>query len=77
MADELKGKKIAILAADGVEEIEYRKPREAVEKAGGQVELISLKPGEIQAMNHDIASLLPSFRSTRWSLTPPLTTTTG
>ncbi|MBV8988546.1 MAG: DJ-1/PfpI family protein, partial [Solirubrobacterales bacterium] len=61
MADELKGKKIAILAADGVEEIEYRKPREAVEKAGGQVELISLKPGEIQAMNHDIepASKLP------------------
>jgi protease I len=31
MADELKGKKIAILAADGVEEIEYQKPKQAVE----------------------------------------------
>jgi protease I len=61
MPNELKGKKIAILAADGVEEIEYQKPREAVENAGAEVDLISLKPGEIQAMNHDIepASKLP------------------
>ena len=54
MADELRDKKIAILAADGVEEVEYTKPREAIEKSGGSVELISLEPGEIQAMNHDI-----------------------
>ena len=54
MADELKDRKIAILAADGVEEIEYEKSREAVEAAGAQVELISLESGEIQAMNHDI-----------------------
>lgn len=54
MADKLKGKKIAILAADGVEEVEYQKSREAVEEAGADVELISLEEGEIQAMNHDI-----------------------
>ena len=54
MADELSGKKVAILAADGVEEVEYTKPREAVEQAGASVELVSLEPGEIQAMNHDI-----------------------
>jgi protease I len=61
MADELKGKKIAVLAADGVEEIEFEKTREAVEGAGARVELLSLKPGQIQAMNHDIepASKLP------------------
>lgn len=54
MANELKGKRIAILAADGVEEIEYQSPREAVQNAGADVEMISLKPGEIQAMHHDI-----------------------
>ncbi len=54
MADELMGKKVAILAADGVEEIEYQKPKEAVEAAGATTELVSLQSGEIQAMNHDI-----------------------
>lgn len=65
MANELSGKKIAILAADGVEEVEFIKPRQAVEEAGASVEVISLKPGEIQAMNHDIepASKLPVDRA--------------
>lgn len=50
----LQGKKIAILAADGVEEIELTSPREAVEQAGGVTELISLEPGEIQSMKGDL-----------------------
>jgi protease I len=54
MADELSGRTIAILAADGVEQGEREQPREAVEQAGGRVELLSLDEGEIQAMNHDI-----------------------
>ncbi len=54
MSDELNGKKIAILAADGVEQVELEQPREAIEQAGGSVELLSLEDGEIQAMNHDI-----------------------
>jgi protease I len=54
MSDELQGKKIAIIAADGVEEIELVKPREAVENAGASTELISIESGEIQAMNHDL-----------------------
>ncbi len=54
MADDLNGKTIAILAANGVEEVEYQKPREAVEQAGATVELLSLDSGEIQAMNGDI-----------------------
>jgi protease I len=54
MTEKLNGKKIAILAADGVEEVEYSEPRKAVEEAGASAELISLKLGEIQAMNHDI-----------------------
>ena len=54
MADELQGKKIAILAADGVEQVELEEPRKAVESAGAQTELLSLETGEIQAMNSDI-----------------------
>ncbi len=54
MADELQGKKVAILAADGVEQVELERPREAVEQAGAETELLSLERGEIQAMNSDI-----------------------
>src|SRR3954454_16045904 len=54
MADDLNGKKIAILVADGVEQVELEKPREAVENAGAETELLSIEEGEIQAMNHDI-----------------------
>ena len=54
MADQLQGKRIAILAADGVEQVELVRPREAVEEAGAQTELISLESGEIQAFNHDV-----------------------
>jgi protease I len=54
MADQLNGKKIAFLATDGVEQPELEQPREAVERAGGTVELLSLEEGEIQAMESDI-----------------------
>ncbi len=54
MASELEGKKIAIIAADGVEQVELEEPRQAIEEAGGKTELISLEEGEIQAMNGDI-----------------------
>ena len=54
MADTLSGKKIAILAADGVEQAELVRPREAIEQAGGRTELISLESGEIQAFEHDV-----------------------
>ena len=54
MANELEGKKIAIIATDGVEQVELEEPRKAVEDAGAETELISLEEGEIQAMNGDI-----------------------
>jgi protease I len=50
----LTGKTIAFLAADGVEEVEYVQPKEAVENAGARTELISLDEGEIQAMKSDL-----------------------
>jgi deglycase len=54
MADELQGKTIAILATDGVEQVELEKPRQAVEKAGAATELLSTKSEDIQAMQGDI-----------------------
>jgi protease I len=54
MPNSLQGRKIAILAADGVEKIELEKPREVLGGEGAQVQVISLKTGEIQARNHDL-----------------------
>jgi protease I len=52
MTPSIQGKKVAFLATDGVEEVEYVEPRKAVESAGGSAELVSIKTGRIQAMNH-------------------------
>jgi protease I len=52
VAGELQGKKIAFLATDGVEQVEYTEPRKAIEHAGADVQLVSLKAGEIQGFNH-------------------------
>jgi protease I len=53
MADKIQGKKIAFLMAnEGVEQIELTEPWKAVEQEGGQPELISVKPGKVQAFNH-------------------------
>ena len=52
MADKkLEGKKIAILAADGVEQVELVEPRKALEEAGAQTDLIGLEDGEIQGFD--------------------------
>ena len=48
----LKGKKVAIFAADMVERIELVEPRKALEDAGAETTLVSLKPGEITTFNH-------------------------
>ena len=48
----LKGKKIAIIAADMVEQVELVEPRKALEGAGAETELISMEPGSIQGFNH-------------------------
>ena len=48
----LKGKKVAIIATDMVERAELVEPRKALEKAGAKTELLSIKPGEIDAFDH-------------------------
>ena len=50
----LDGKKIAFLAADGVEQSELTEPWKAVEEAGGRPELVSLEKGEIQGVESEI-----------------------
>src|SRR5436305_2346741 len=49
----INGKRIAFLATDGVEQVELPERWKAVEDAGGTTELISIKTGKIQGMNHD------------------------
>jgi protease I len=57
---DLNGKKIAILATDMVEQVELVEPREALEQAGAETELLSLEKGEIQGFNHyDRADTFP------------------
>ena len=53
MEQGLKGKRIAILATDGVEQVELLEPQKALLAAGAQVDVISLAAGTIQGMNHD------------------------
>ena len=48
----LNEKKVAILAADGVEQIELTEPRKAVENEGADVTLLSVEAGEFQGFNH-------------------------
>ena len=54
MAGELNGRRIAILAADGVERVELEQPRRALEDAGARTEGVSIKSGEIAARNNDL-----------------------
>jgi protease I len=49
----LKGHKVAILATDGVEQVELVEPRKALDAAGAVTHLISPKEGAIQGVNHD------------------------
>jgi protease I len=54
MAGELKGRRVAILAADGVERVELEQPRQALDDAGAVTEVVSISSGEIKARDHDL-----------------------
>ncbi len=47
-SDKLNGTKVAILATDGFEESELKEPRDALIHAGADVDVISLKSGQIK-----------------------------
>jgi protease I len=52
MANELNGKRVAIVATDMVEQVELLEPRKALDEAGARTDLISIEPGKIQGFNH-------------------------
>jgi protease I len=53
MADgRLNGRKVAVLATDGFEQVELTKPVEALKQAGAEVEIVAPKGGEIQGFVH-------------------------
>jgi protease I len=54
VAGELDGRRVAILAADGVERVELEEPRRALDDAGARTAVVSIKAGEIQARDHDL-----------------------
>jgi protease I len=56
MAD-LKQLHVAIIATDGFEESELTEPKKALEKAGAKVDVLSEKPGRIQAYKHHEKSI--------------------
>jgi protease I len=54
VAGELRGRRVAILAADGVERVELEQSRKALDDAGARTDLISIRDGEIVARNNDL-----------------------
>lgn len=64
MGANLGGRKIAFLVApEGVEQVELTRPWKAVQDAGGHPELVSTRPGSVQAFDHlDKADTFPVDR---------------
>jgi len=52
MEPNLKGKRIAILATDGVEQVELERPRKSLDDAGAVTILVAPNDTEIQAFRH-------------------------
>ena len=51
--NKLTGKRVAILATDGVEQVELTEPRKALDAAGAKTTLVSPKSGKIKGWQHD------------------------
>lgn len=52
MSVSLAGKQVAILVADGFEQIELTSPKTALEKAGATCRIISIRPGSVEGWHH-------------------------
>src|SRR5881398_1691473 len=56
-ARQLKGRRVAVLAADGFERVELSVPVAALRAEGADVDIVSLRPGRIRGVNlHEPAS---------------------
>jgi protease I len=64
MAATLDGKRVIIIAMDGVEQVELDEPRKALEEAGARVDLVAPAGESIQGMDHvDKSDVLPVDRT--------------
>ena len=54
MSTDLEGLQVAILATDGVEQVELTEPMKALKAAKADVKVVAPKAGTIQAMNQDV-----------------------
>jgi protease I len=55
VANELQGKKIAILLAPvGTEQVEFEESKKAVESEGATLDVVGLQTGDAQTMNNDV-----------------------
>jgi protease I len=65
MKEQIRGVRVAFLTAnEGVEQVEFTRPWEAVRQAGGEPFLLAPEPGEVQTMDHlDPADRFPVDRT--------------
>jgi len=52
MADRLLNKRVAALVDDGFEQVELTKPKQALEDAGAEVDIVSPKRGSVKGWEH-------------------------
>jgi protease I len=52
MAEQLKGKRVAALVANGFEQVELLEPKKALEAAGAKVDVVSPQQGRVRGWNH-------------------------
>ena len=50
-SEDLKGLRVAILITDGFEQVEVTEPREALDQAGAETQIVSPKPAEVRGWN--------------------------
>jgi len=53
MTYDLHGNRVAILVADGFEQVELTSPMEALQEAGAEVSIVSPNSGKVQGMDHE------------------------
>jgi protease I len=52
MSDELRGKKVAFLVDKGFEQVELTGPKQALDEAGAETEIISPEEGKVKSWEH-------------------------
>ena len=52
MPNELRGKRVAALVENGFEQVELTQPKQALEQAGAEVQIVSPQPSKVKGWNH-------------------------